>query len=94
MGVASICVNVPDSVSINYEVPELAFEESLKRHIALLEQCLSDPKWNEKELLREFLAGWYQIREQEYANFLCLSDVGDFELIDVFPPKKRMINMA
>jgi hypothetical protein len=23
--VASICVNVPDSVSINYEVPELAF---------------------------------------------------------------------
>jgi hypothetical protein len=25
--VASICVNVPDSVSINYEVPELAFED-------------------------------------------------------------------
>lgn len=88
-GVASICVNVPDSVSINYEVPELAFEESLKRHIALLEQCLSDPEWNEKELLREFLAGWNQIREQEYANFLCLSDVGNFELIDVFPPKKK-----
>lgn len=88
-GVASICVNVPDSVSINYEVPELAFEESLKRHIALLNQCLSDQEWNEKELLREFLAGWRQIREQEYADFLCLSDTGDFELINVFPPKKK-----
>lgn len=88
-GVASICVNVPDSVSINYEVPELVFEESLKRHIALLNQCLSDQEWNEQELLREFLAGWYQIREQEYGNFLCLSDVGDFELINVFPPKKK-----
>ena len=88
-GVASICVNVPDSVSINYEVPELAFEESLKRHITLLNQCLSDQEWNKKELLREFLAGWYQIREQEYADFLCLSDAGHFELIDVFPPKKK-----
>lgn len=33
LNVASICVNVPDSVSINFEVPERAFEESLKRHI-------------------------------------------------------------
>lgn len=87
--VASICVNVPDSVSINYEVPELVFYESLKRHITLLNKCLSDPEWNEKELLREFLAGWNQIRDQDYANFLCLSDAGIFELIDVFSPKKR-----
>ncbi|MDO7355968.1 ThiF family adenylyltransferase [Acinetobacter baumannii] len=86
--VASICVNVPDSVSINFEVPELVFEESLKRHISLLENCLSDPKWNEDELLREFLAGWNHIQDQKYEDFLCLSDKGEFELLNILPPQK------
>lgn len=49
---ASICVNVPDAVSVNYERPELAFEESLTRHIALLTNALSDSEWNNSELLR------------------------------------------
>lgn len=86
--VASICVNVPDSVSINFEVPELVFEESLKRHISLLESCLSDPQWNEEELLREFLAGWNHIQDQKYDDFLCLSDKGEFELLNILPPKR------
>ncbi|ENX46874.1 ThiF family adenylyltransferase [Acinetobacter pittii] len=88
LNVASICVNVPDSVSINFEVPERAFEESLKRHISLLERCLSDSKWNEEELLREFLAGWNHIQDQKYEDFLCLSDKGEFELFNILPPKK------
>ena len=53
---ASLCVNVTDSVSINYEVPEIAFEDSLNRHIELLTKCLTDTTWNKDELLREFLA--------------------------------------
>ncbi|WP_318351666.1 hypothetical protein [Klebsiella pneumoniae] len=60
---ASICVNVPDAVSVNFECPELAFEESLKRHVSLLSQALTDSEWNTKELLREFEAGWLNIVE-------------------------------
>jgi hypothetical protein len=62
-------VNVPDAVSVNFECPELAFEESLKRHVSLLSQALTDSEWNTKELLREFEAGWLNIVEPDTAPF-------------------------
>ena len=41
---ASICVNIPDAVSVNFECPELAFEESLKRHVSLLRKVRISPR--------------------------------------------------
>lgn len=54
----SICVNQLDSVSINYERPELAFEESIKRHVKLLRSLITDKDFNSSELLREFKTNW------------------------------------
>lgn len=53
-----VCVNAPDSVSINFEVPELAYEASLERHISLLTKAITDPEWNRAELIREFRTNW------------------------------------
>ncbi|QMD46912.1 ThiF family adenylyltransferase [Citrobacter freundii] len=88
---ASICVNVPDAVSVNYERPELAFEESLTRHIALLTNALSDSEWNNSELLREFEAGWLNIVAQNTAPFLCLSESKIMEELCVLKPRKNIV---
>jgi hypothetical protein len=53
-----VCIGDHQSLSINFDRPELVFEESLKRHLALLEKALVDPDWNQEELLREFKANW------------------------------------
>ena len=56
--IGSICVNEQDSVSVNFERPELVFEESIKRHIALLANLIGDSDFNDSELLREFNTNW------------------------------------
>ena len=53
-----ICVHDPNSLSVNYEVPPVAYESSLKRHLSLLKRLLADPDWNRQELLREFRSNW------------------------------------
>lgn len=55
---ALICVNDPDSISVNYEVPTVAYEASLVRHLSLLEKLITEPEWNRAELLREFRSNW------------------------------------
>ncbi|AWX99674.1 hypothetical protein A8139_06430 [Marinomonas primoryensis] len=57
-GFKYICVNQLDSVSVNFERPELAFEESIKRHIELLTPLIKDTEFNKIELLREFKTNW------------------------------------
>lgn len=59
----SICVNQLDSVSVNFERPELAFEESLTRHVALLRKLILDSDFNNQELLREYQSNWYLCTE-------------------------------
>jgi hypothetical protein len=59
--IGTICVNDRDSVSVNFARPELAAEESLRRHISLLERTITDPEWNERELLREFYSNWLEV---------------------------------
>ncbi|WP_037587248.1 ThiF family adenylyltransferase [Stenoxybacter acetivorans] len=86
---ASICVNTPDSVSVNYECPELAFEDSLKRHVSLLKQALSDSEWNKSELLREFEAGWLNIVNPKIPSFLCLSESRTAKKLSVFKPRTK-----
>ncbi|MEL4015384.1 ThiF family adenylyltransferase [Dryocola clanedunensis] len=84
---ASICINVPDAVSVNFERPELAFEESLKRHIDLLTRALTDEEWNASELLREFEAGWYRIVDSGTSEFICLSESGKLEELCILKPR-------
>ena len=91
---ASICVNVPDAVSVNFECPELAFEESLKRHVSLLSQALTDSEWNTQELLREFEAGWLNIVESDTAPFLCLTESETPEELFVLKPRKGNIGLG
>lgn len=91
---ASICVNVPDAVSVNFECPELAFEESLKRHVSLLSQALTDSEWNTQELLREFEAGWLNIVEPDTAPFLCLTESETPEELCVLKPRKGNIGLG
>lgn len=57
-GVGVVCVDDGDSISVNFDVPELALQESLARHLGLLKQLIEDPDWNRAELLREFHANW------------------------------------
>ncbi|EGY2004952.1 ThiF family adenylyltransferase [Escherichia coli] len=91
---ASICVNVPDAVSVNFECPELAFEESLKRHVSLLSQALTDSEWNTKELLREFEAGWLNIVEPDTTPFLCLTESETPEELCVLKPRKGSVGLG
>lgn len=86
---ASLCVNVPDSVSVNYEVPEKAFEDSLKRHIDLLTKCLTEPTWNKEELLREFLASWYSLNHTKFNEILCLAESSEFCKLKVYTPEGK-----
>lgn len=37
--IGAVCVNAPESLSVNFEQPLLVVEESLRRHISLLEKC-------------------------------------------------------
>ena len=53
-----ICINDLDSVSVNFECPELAFYDSVCRHIKLLTQLICVPDFNKEELLREFQVNW------------------------------------
>lgn len=57
----AVCVNAPESLSVNFEQPLLVVEESLRRHISLLERCITNPDWNHSELLREFSSEWLRI---------------------------------
>lgn len=86
---ATICVNVPDSVSINFEVPELVFEDSLKKHIELLTKCLSNSKWNKEELLREFLTSWNNINDVKYHHLICIPKSKDFQKMSIHSAKGK-----
>lgn len=57
-GKGFVCIGDYPSLSINFERPELVFEESLKRHIEIIRMGITDKSWNTTELLREFKANW------------------------------------
>ncbi|MCU7804219.1 MAG: ThiF family adenylyltransferase [Candidatus Thiodiazotropha sp. (ex Lucinoma borealis)] len=80
-----ICIGDQDSVSVNYERQGLAFEESLKRHIDLLEKAVLDADWNKQELLREFYSNWLAICDRNRPEFVCAAS-GGLEEILVFSP--------
>jgi hypothetical protein len=82
----SICVNDRDAVSVNFNMPLLAIEESLNRHISILEKAITDPIWNRQELLREFKSCWLSVCDFNDRPVLLTNDSGSLEEIDVFRP--------
>ena len=88
--IGAICVNELDSVSINFERPELAFEESIKRHIALLTSLISDSKFNGAELLREFNTNWELNNQNILGNHIhtlyCEPKQSLLELFQIYRP--------
>lgn len=86
LGIGTICVNDQDSVSVNYEQPFLAVQESLKRHIKILHKGLTDPVWNKSELLREFYSNWINICNSNSKNLVCASADGRLEEMQVLSP--------
>lgn len=89
-GLGSVCVNNLDSVSINYECPELTFEESIRRHKDLLTKLLTDSEFNESELLREFSTNWHNTWFSEQSKkvepLICAHNLKNFEILEIFRP--------
>jgi len=81
-----VCVGDQESVSVNYERPELAIEYSLGRHIELIEKALHDSDWNKYELLREFYSHWSNLCGSESINFICAAIADRFDEMDVVRP--------
>lgn len=84
-----VCIGDQDSISVNFEDPARAFEESLKRHIDLLRKAITDESWNEEELLREFYSNWLAICDEK-KDFVCAAS-GGFEEIKIFGPVPKRI---
>lgn len=89
-GLGNICVNHLDSVSVNFERPELAFKESIWRHVNLLERLICDPQFNQSELLREFSTNWYantnSLLGSSPKTLYCTSRVNNFTQLDIYQP--------
>ncbi|MBA6256449.1 MULTISPECIES: ThiF family adenylyltransferase [unclassified Colwellia] len=86
LDLGSICVNDRDSVSVNFSMPLLAIEESLRRHIDILTKGITDPEWNRHELLREFSSNWLGVCDLKNKRMLLTSASGKLEEIDVLRP--------
>ncbi|MGL1633562.1 ThiF family adenylyltransferase [Vibrio parahaemolyticus] len=90
----SVCVNDRDSVSVNFNMPLLVIEESLKRHVVILTKSIIDSDWNRRELLREFKSCWLSVCDFDSRPILLTNDSGKLEEIDVYRPlKERQIGV-
>lgn len=87
MGV--VCVNAPESVSVNFDQPLLLIEDSLERHVALLESVIADPDWNERELLREFYSNWLFLCKGEQKPLLINFSQPILQRVDVYEPIEK-----
>jgi len=94
-GLGAVCVNNLDSVSVNYECPELAFEESIRRHKNLLTQLLTDNEFNKSELLREFStnwqAAWIDGQKKQVESLVCVSGSDEFDILKIYRPVSKSV---
>ena len=81
-----VCVNDKDSISVNFSMPLMAIEESLFRHISLLEKAMTDPDWNRYELLREFYSNWSQLCGFGGKSLLLTDAKPELQNLDVYAP--------
>ena len=90
-GRGSVCLADADSISVNVDVPEFAYEASLDRHIKLLTQLFEDPDWNRQELLREFQTNWLILCGQfgtHSGDIYVAWDKDDADSLQVKAPKR------
>ena len=91
-GLGVVCVAEADSISVNVDVPELAYEASLDRHIRLLSRLFEDPDWNRRELLREFQTNWGFLCKQfgkDAGDIYVAWDKDDVDFLQVRAPKRN-----
>lgn len=81
-----ICVNAPDSVSVNFDQPLLLIKDSLERHITLLKSAITNPDWNKRELLREFYSNWLCLCDQNQKPLLINFSQPILQRVDVYEP--------
>lgn len=81
-----VCVNAPESVSVNFDQPLLLIKDSLERHVALLKSVITDPKWNKKELLREFYSNWLFLCDEQQKPLLINFSQPILQQVDVYEP--------
>ena len=53
-----VCVGDVASTSVNIDLPELVYRETVAEHLRLLRRLVEDPAYNQAEQLREFEAHW------------------------------------
>jgi len=85
-----ICVGDNDSVSVNFEVPTLAYEASLRRHIDLLRRLIEDPEWNRAELIREFHSNWLLLcirAGTQNPELFCAANAGGGNTLQIRKPE-------
>lgn len=85
----AICVNAPESVSVNFDRPLLLIKDSLDRHLALLKSVLTDPKWNKRELLREFYSSWLGLCDANLKPLLINFSQPALQKVDVYEPLNK-----
>tara|TARA_Y100001970_G_scaffold293752_1_gene442885 strand:+ start:4495 stop:6225 length:1731 start_codon:yes stop_codon:yes gene_type:complete len=88
--VGVVCVNASDAVSVNFDQPLFLVRDSLKRHIALLDLVISDPDWNERELLREFYSNWLILCNSEQKPLLINFSQPVLQRVDVYEPLEKV----
>ena len=53
-----MCIADASSTAVNADKPELAYRDTVDKHVRLLTELIEDPAYNRKEQLREFEAHW------------------------------------
>ena len=53
-----VCIADSSSTAVNRDRPELAYRDTVKKHVQLLTRLIEDSAYNQEELLREFDAHW------------------------------------
>ena len=60
-----VCIADTGSTSVNIDRPELAYRDTVREHVELLTRLIEDTLYNERELLREFVAHWQILCREE-----------------------------
>ena len=53
-----VCIADASSTAVNADQPELAYRDTVDKHVRLLTELIEDPAYNREEQLREFEAHW------------------------------------
>lgn len=90
--VGDVCIADAASISVNTDVPELAYEAAVERHVGLLTRMIENPDYNRQELLREFHSNWELLcaKSGEASDDLyVVTDQPDVESLQVRAPRRK-----